>query len=197
MTNPETTYIPHTHEHPEQVWTPDQARPTKTLCQKLRNLDRALSLHVDLWGSTVAGKAKITPLQTGEWSWWADYRYKRSMWPQRLGHTERQTKPWTETEWLPDGSPGLDSPRPDYTFCLGFCETTLPELERKSTLFLCWFAVVFIFLIYKHQSPVLQAGGYMAPTVKARKPECQGTMSMCIEVSKEGFDIFSQVLNHS
>lgn len=36
----------------------------------------------------------------------------------------------------------------------------------------------------------------MAPTAEARKPECQGTMSMCIEVSKEGFDIFYQVLSH-
>lgn len=83
-----------------------------------------------------------------------------------------------------------------YTPCLGFCETALLKLKRSSTLFLCWFAMIFIFLIHRHKSPVLQAGGYMAPTAEARKPECQGTMSMYIEVSKEDFDIFSQVLSH-
>lgn len=148
----------------------------------------ALTLHIDLWGSTVRGKAKITHLQTEAWSWWADYRYKRTMWPQTLRqHTERQTKPWRETEWLLMLS---QSDSPDYTPCLGFCETALLKLKRSSTLFLCWFAMIFIFLIHRHKSPVLQAGGYMAPTAEARKPECQGTMLMYIEVLKKILTFF-------
>ena len=72
---------------------------------------------------------------------------------------------------------------------------TKKQLMKNSTIFLCWFEVNFF--DSQTQEPDSPSRRLHAPTAEARKPKCQGTMSMHTEVSKEGFNIFFQVLSHN
>lgn len=147
---------------------------SKPLVRSLEIWTWPLTLHIDLWGSTACGKAKITHLQTEAWSWWADYRYKRTMWPQTLRYTERGRQKLWENRMAADALPVFGFLR--LYSCLDFVNSSAKTREVLH----CSYAGLQWFFIFDSQTqePSSPSRRLWPQLMEARKSECQGTVSV-------------------